>query len=244
MHVHLPKPLHGWRAFVGEVGVIVLGVLIALSAEALVENWRWHVRANEARDRLRAEVGHEFLVAEERTAVEQCIDQQLAKIEDAVLASGAVMKPLPLYRETGELNLSYTFRTPSRIWVDSAWRSVISEGLSAHLSARERDLLPVHYADVNRAAELNAEEGATVGELASLARQLPLDPQVKSELVRSIEQERHRNEALGAISTQMMRFIGRIGYVPTAPARRRYLQESGTIKFCRSRGFLRPIRHQ
>ena len=25
MHVHLPKPLHGWRAFVGEVGIIVHG---------------------------------------------------------------------------------------------------------------------------------------------------------------------------------------------------------------------------
>ena len=32
MHIHLPKPLHGWRAFVGEVGIIVLGVLIALGA--------------------------------------------------------------------------------------------------------------------------------------------------------------------------------------------------------------------
>lgn len=28
MEVHLPKPLHGWREFVGEVGIIVLGVLM------------------------------------------------------------------------------------------------------------------------------------------------------------------------------------------------------------------------
>ncbi len=26
MHFHLPKPLHGWREFVGEVGIIVVGV--------------------------------------------------------------------------------------------------------------------------------------------------------------------------------------------------------------------------
>jgi len=26
MHVHLPKSLHGWRAFAGEVGIIVMGV--------------------------------------------------------------------------------------------------------------------------------------------------------------------------------------------------------------------------
>ena len=33
MHFRLPKPLHGWREFVGEVAIIVLGVLIALAAE-------------------------------------------------------------------------------------------------------------------------------------------------------------------------------------------------------------------
>jgi len=30
MHFRLPKPLHGWREFAGEVGIIVIGVLIAL----------------------------------------------------------------------------------------------------------------------------------------------------------------------------------------------------------------------
>lgn len=33
MHFHMPKPMHGWREFLGEVGIIVFGVLIALSAE-------------------------------------------------------------------------------------------------------------------------------------------------------------------------------------------------------------------
>jgi hypothetical protein len=37
MHFHLPKPLHGWREFAGEVGIIVLGVLIALGFEQIVE---------------------------------------------------------------------------------------------------------------------------------------------------------------------------------------------------------------
>jgi hypothetical protein len=38
MHFHLPKPLHGWREFAGEVGIIVIGVLIALSAEEVVQS--------------------------------------------------------------------------------------------------------------------------------------------------------------------------------------------------------------
>ena len=41
MHFHLPKPLHGWREFVGEVGIIVIGVLIALGAEQVVETLHW-----------------------------------------------------------------------------------------------------------------------------------------------------------------------------------------------------------
>ncbi len=36
-HVHVPKPLHGWKAFCNEIAVIVIGVLIALALEALVE---------------------------------------------------------------------------------------------------------------------------------------------------------------------------------------------------------------
>jgi hypothetical protein len=36
MQLHLPKPLHGWRELAGEVGIIVLGVLIALAGEQAV----------------------------------------------------------------------------------------------------------------------------------------------------------------------------------------------------------------
>jgi hypothetical protein len=56
MHFHLPKPLHGWRQFVGEVGIIVLGILIALGAEQIVQTLRLR---SEARD-FREAVDHEL----------------------------------------------------------------------------------------------------------------------------------------------------------------------------------------
>ena len=49
MHIHLPKPIHGWREFVSEVGIIVVGILLALTAEQFVENWHWQKLAREAR---------------------------------------------------------------------------------------------------------------------------------------------------------------------------------------------------
>ena len=62
MHFHLPKPLHGWREFAGEVGIIVIGVLIALGAEQMVE--AVHAR-NQEHQRL------ERLFEESRTDVTQ-----------------------------------------------------------------------------------------------------------------------------------------------------------------------------
>jgi hypothetical protein len=55
MHVRLPKPLHGWRAFAGEVGIIVLGVLIALGFEQVAQAIHWRYEAAKAQDALRNE---------------------------------------------------------------------------------------------------------------------------------------------------------------------------------------------
>ncbi|MGZ3246395.1 MAG: hypothetical protein ACXWI4_07640 [Croceibacterium sp.] len=55
MHIHLPKPLHGWREFVGEVGIIVIGVLLALGAEQAVEALHHRSQVHEMAGKLRAE---------------------------------------------------------------------------------------------------------------------------------------------------------------------------------------------
>ena len=39
MHFHLPKALHNWRELVQEIAVIVIGILIALSAEQIVQDY-------------------------------------------------------------------------------------------------------------------------------------------------------------------------------------------------------------
>ena len=57
MHFHLPKPLHGWREFAGEVGVIVLGVLIALSADQVVEDLNGRADERAFRETIDHEIG-------------------------------------------------------------------------------------------------------------------------------------------------------------------------------------------
>jgi hypothetical protein len=81
MHFHLPKPLHGWRAFAGEVGIIVIGVLIALGAQQVVEDIydRWEV--DQLRSALRAELGDDRARWEHIRASDPCTLQRLDAIE-------------------------------------------------------------------------------------------------------------------------------------------------------------------
>jgi hypothetical protein len=81
MHFHLPKPLHGWRAFAGEVGIIVVGVLIALAAEQVVV-WA-HERDDmvQLRSALRSELADSRARWESIRAEDRCTEQRLADLD-------------------------------------------------------------------------------------------------------------------------------------------------------------------
>lgn len=89
MHVHLPKPLHGWRAFVGEVGIIVLGVLIALGAEQLVEQVHQRQEAAQADDVIRGELAYNLGRLQSRLQIRSCIDARISEIERLLDAAGS-----------------------------------------------------------------------------------------------------------------------------------------------------------
>ena len=129
MHFHLPKPLHGWRQFAGEVGIIVIGVLIALGAEQGVETLHWQKQAEEARAALRAEVGDDNLPqAYARLAIAPCIDAKLKQLQAAF--GGHVDR-------RAFLALAKSYRPPQRTWDDQAWNAVIATGVLSHGGSRE-----------------------------------------------------------------------------------------------------------
>ena len=88
MHFHLPKPLHGWREFAGEVGIIVVGVLIALGAEQLVENWHWRSEVRADRSAPGREMAMNLANAYERFAIDPCLRPRLAQLRDQLLTTG------------------------------------------------------------------------------------------------------------------------------------------------------------
>jgi hypothetical protein len=81
MRFRLPKPLHGWRAFAGEVGVIVLGVLIALGGQQLIEDWQWNSEVKGFRQSVEHELGRNLGIYQSIMASRPCATRRLADLE-------------------------------------------------------------------------------------------------------------------------------------------------------------------
>jgi hypothetical protein len=233
MDTHKPKPWRGWREFLKEYVIVVVGVLTALGAEQTVEWVHLNERVGQARERLVSEVQHQYLVDGEFLAVQPCLERQLDRIEQAVLASGPILSPLPINTNT-QAHISFVYHAPSRSWTDSAWQSAIAEGLTSRFSPTERRMLPIHYSQMGRMRALADQEVAAGGQLLALSKPLPMDGRTKVDFVGVIEQERLRSEGMAVLARDMNRDIVTLGYAPEMAARRAWLGASGTAIYCRS----------
>ncbi|HEY3813939.1 MAG TPA: hypothetical protein VGL66_11995 [Caulobacteraceae bacterium] len=94
MHIHLPKPLHGWRAFVGEVGIIVLGVLIALGAESVVESFHWRHKVEVVRRSLMGELANDRARWDVDLVAARCAHQDMLALDAWLKGGGAGVQPM------------------------------------------------------------------------------------------------------------------------------------------------------
>src|SRR4051812_22998438 len=157
MHVHLPKSLHGWRQFAWEVFIIVVGVLIALGAEQVVERLTWRQRVNEAKEDLRVDLHDDLFYAQERAQKKDCIDRRLARLSDLI------DHPPP-----AAWKLKRT--VPLRPWSSSVWDSAIASGAVSHMRADDRARYTQAYSLVRTLHDMNIDEYTTGAELRMLER--------------------------------------------------------------------------
>ena len=112
MHVHLPKPLHGWREFAGEVGIIVLGVLIALGAEQVVERVHGDSQVREFRQAVDDELAYDLGSYKQRLLLTPCVRARLAEL-DHVIASDRKGHPIRMH---GLSHWPVSFSLRTSVW--------------------------------------------------------------------------------------------------------------------------------
>jgi hypothetical protein len=159
MHVQVPTPLHGWRAFAGEVGVIVLGVLIALVAQQAAEEIGWRNKVDAAIADMNNELGSgDGPEAYERVALHDCVAAHLAKLRASV--------------EHGDRSESRQlidrFWLPNRTWDSLARDAANTADVAAHMPHQRMLQYRIAYEMVPDMQRLAEKELADLGRFRSL----------------------------------------------------------------------------
>lgn len=124
MHIHKPKLIHDWRELFVEIGVIVIGIVIALGAEQVVEAMHWREQIEGAETALKPNFVRVVDNAAEREAEAACVSDRLAWLGGLVDRSA----------ETGRLPAVTSFGTPPfSPWRNAVWNGLVSGQVATHL---------------------------------------------------------------------------------------------------------------
>jgi hypothetical protein len=202
MHFHLPKPLHGWREFVGEVGIIVIGVLIALAAEQVVEALHWRTDVNEARRAMAVELSDSIGQSYERERLSPCIKRRLDEIS-GILSRATQTGRLPPVGMIG--------RPVYRTWVSNAWQTTVAGQTASHFSPRELNRLGYIYDYVERASKGSEQEMLAWTDLQSISGPgRPISQQEAAELIREVERARAWDSYVTVAALLIRRLAGQV----------------------------------
>jgi hypothetical protein len=212
MHFHLPKPLHGWRAFAGEVAIIVLGVLIALGAEQLVQTAHERNLAAEARGNVRAEAATNIGFIRDRLTVQACIDRRIGELQAVLSRSGeGALAPQP----------TWVSRPPIWPFFFGRWEAATASGRNSLFTAREQARFSTLYRVFSEYDSDQAREQTVWSELRALEWwHGPLGPQARLAFAQALQQAKYLSWDLhygGTYAVKLGRQMG-LADKPVAPA--------------------------
>jgi hypothetical protein len=196
MHFHLPKPLHGWREFAGEVGIIVIGVLIALAAEQVLQNYEWRQRVTDARGALDREVAQDEAAAQERIDFGPCATRHLDEVQSLIMSSGAqIERPLLVTR----------YYTIIRPWSQNVWRTMSASDVLEHMPQTEMLNYGNIYDDIALIHDEMMSEQDSISDLSILTTlHGPFDAVTRDRLLAATSRARRENSTIIRDSRQLL----------------------------------------
>ena len=106
----------------GEVGIIVIGVLIALGAQQVVEDWSWREKVDAGREALRQDYITILANAREREGEDPCIRKRLLELRNLLDSNADRLPPL-----------GHIGSPPTRPWYPHSWDSLVASNVSTHM---------------------------------------------------------------------------------------------------------------
>jgi hypothetical protein len=196
MHIHKPKAFHRVHEFLSEIAVIVIGVLIALGAEQVVENFQWRDKISHAQHELGNEIaaddGPQVL---ERLALTDCVQGSLRTIRSEI-ESGA--------GRAAVLQAIGQYKIPFHSWDSQAFDTARAEGVTLHglPDLAWWNLFFYVMPVLNESAEREYDNGAALGAITRTGG--ALSEEEKARIILAVEtlSRDDRRMTLGATNAQ------------------------------------------
>ena len=207
LEIHKPKPWHGWREFLKEYLIIVVGVLTALAGEQVVEAVHHSSEAIEAHEAIRAELVANITRIEQRDFAHDCVLARLNQLSALIAASGP----------DGRLAqpISWIGRPPRYAVETARWDAASQSGRVSLLPPSTQSRLGFLYTTLRYEYGLNNDEQQTWSKLDGLTGLDRLTPDGKLAMKGEIEQARFYNGSLHQIAQMILNRAGAEGLRPT-----------------------------
>ncbi len=144
MEVHPPhEPVHSWRDALVHIGIMTIGLFIALSLEGLIEYAHHKHLVREARENIREELRENHEAAQ----------KDITDLDKEGTRIGAGMKTLRTLQEHphthGSINFSWSYNELN----DAAWRSARDTGALGYMPYKEVQSFTNLYGEQTRLAD-------------------------------------------------------------------------------------------
>jgi hypothetical protein len=208
VEIHKPHAAKNWREFAVEIGTIVVGILIALGLEQVIEAIHDRNVADEAREAVRAEVGENLWWVDQREQDGPCITRRLAEI-DAILTRAEQGQAFPIVRHVG---------TPPAVKLtDLRWEANAQAGRASLFTGDEQRFFDnMYFTTTNFAKYADLEETSWI-KLQALQRRDRLTPATTERLRDAWVQASYYNQRLQVIVDRAQPWASALHLTPNNP---------------------------
>lgn len=205
MKSSFPAPLRGWRAFWGEVGVIVLGVLIAMGMQKIAESANDARQVSKAQENIRAEIAGNLGLTAKRAETQRCLITRLEEIANYLQeAEGSPASPPPTWIGRPQVWNMSSFR----------WQTASQAGGSSLLPAEVQAIYASIYGSFVQLEVAEAIEQDAWTRLRSIEGQQRLSGATTSEMRVALSQARYANWRINLSAVQALERARDLGILP------------------------------
>jgi len=232
-------PPQGWAALRWEVGVVFVGIVLALTAQQLADTLYWRGQASQAKRAIEQELLQHEADGYERLAVQHCLRGQLVALSQRLAAHRGEWRAMPMIvQQKGDWQATQmvvpsAYRAPIRLWPNEAWETARSSGALNHLPDRTVAAYAEAYTLAMRNFRLQQDEDSAASKLVALAVDGPISDGARIELLGALSQIDRANSGMENATIQELDILRPLlNHVP------RQTREAGVAKRMKDqRGF-------